>query len=65
MSPELASSWIHEEEIKRERKQRRGKLPDAIVGKERVVEFGGAYKKEKLARFHKFCGARGFDYEVW
>lgn len=63
--PELAASWVHEEEIKRERKQRRGKLPDALIGKDRVVEFGGAYKKEKLIAFHKFCEARGFDYEVW
>ncbi len=64
-SPELAASWVHEEEIKRERKQRRGKLPDAFVGKNRVVEFGGAYKKEKLMAFHKFCEARHYDYEVW
>jgi hypothetical protein len=64
MSPEAASTWIHEEEIKKERKQRKGKLPDALVGKDRVVEFGGAYKKEKLIRFHKFCVARGFDYEM-
>lgn len=63
--PELAASWVHEEEIKRERKQRRGKLPDAFVGKNRVIEFGGAYKKEKLMAFHKFCKERHFDYEVW
>lgn len=64
-SPELAASWVHEEEIKSERKQRRGKLPDAFVGRSRVVEFGGAYKKDKLMAFHKFCEARKYDYEVW
>ena len=63
--PELAASWVHEEEIKAERKQRKGKLPDALIGKNRVIEFGGAYKKEKLMGFHKFCESRGFDYEVW
>ena len=63
--PEMAASWVHEEEIKRERRQRRGKLPDAVVLKNRVVEFGGAYKKSKLMAFHKFCELRNFDYEVW
>jgi hypothetical protein len=65
VSPGIAASWVHEEEIKRERRQRKGKLPDALVGKSRVVEFGGAYKKEKLISFHKFFEAKGFDYEVW
>ena len=65
LEPTVAKSWIYEAQIKNERKQRRGKLPDAIVEKTRVIEFGGAYKKEKLAAFHKFCEAKGFDYEVW
>lgn len=63
--PQLAASWVHEEEIKKERRQRRGKLPDAFVAKNRVVEFGGAYKRAKLIAFHKFCEARSFDHEVW
>jgi len=63
--PEAAKSWIHEAQIKSERRQSRGKLPDAIVQKTRVIEFGGAYKKAKLAAFHKYCEAKGFDYEVW
>lgn len=63
--PELAASWVHEEELRRDRKQRRGKLPDALVNKKRVIECGGAYKKEKLIGFHKYCEAQGFDYEVW
>jgi len=64
-SPELAASWVHEEEIKRERKQRKGKLPDALISKTKVIEFGGAYKKQKLMAFHKYCEAQGFEYEVW
>lgn len=64
-APDLASSWVHEAQIKSEQKQRRGKLPDAIVSKRCVIEFGGAYKKQKLAAFHKFCEGKHFDYEVW
>ncbi len=64
-APDLASSWVHEAQIKREQKQRRGKLPDAIVNKRRVIEFGGAHKKPKLVSFHKFCEEKHFDYEVW
>ncbi len=64
-APTLAAGWIHEEEIKRDRKQRRGKLPDALVCKQRVIEFGGAYKKNKLISFHRFCEARNLEYEVW
>ena len=63
--PALCASWVHEEEIKRDRKQRRGRVPDAVVNKSKVVEFGGAYKKEKLLLFHKFCEGRGLEYEVW
>jgi hypothetical protein len=64
-SPALAASWIHEEEIRRERRQRRGKLPDAIINKQHVIEFGGAYKKSKLIAFHQFCQSGEFEYEVW
>ncbi len=65
ISPLLTKSWIHEEEIKRDRKQRKGKLPDAMIGSRRVIEFGGAYKKAKLMAFHSFCESRGWEYEVW
>jgi hypothetical protein len=61
----IAATWVSEAQIKNERRQRKGKLPDAIVEKTRVVEFGGAYKKQKLLGFHKFCEAKGFEYEVW
>lgn len=64
-APDIAATWVSEAQIKSERKQRRGKVPDAIVLKRRVIEFGGAYKKQKLLGFHKFCEASNFDYEVW
>jgi len=63
--PDIAATWVHEAQIKSERRQRRGRLPDGIVDKTRVIEFGGAYKKQKLAAFHKFCEGKNFDYEVW
>jgi hypothetical protein len=65
LEPVLSTCWVHEEEIKKERRNRWGKLPDALVGKRRVVEFGGAYKKHKLIAFHRFCEASGLEYEVW
>jgi hypothetical protein len=65
LQPELVGSWVHEEELRRDRKDRRGKVPDAMVGKHRVIECGGAYKTKKLIGFHRFCEARGYEYEVW
>ncbi len=63
---ELASSWIHEEEIKAERESRLGKLPDAVLGSTgKIIEFGGAYKKAKLVAFHEYCQAKCQEYEVW
>jgi hypothetical protein len=64
--PELAASWMHEEEIKAGRSSRKEKLPDAILRKSgKVVEFGGAYRKAKLVAFHEYCAAKGLAYEVW
>ena len=43
-------------------------LPDAIIrtaGSQRAVEFGGAYGKAKLERFHRFCESQDLSYEVW
>lgn len=65
LQPEQVSSWVHEDELRRERNGRCGKVPDAMVGKARVVECGGAYKTRKLIAFHQFCEARGYKYEVW
>lgn len=65
--PALAAFWLHEEEIRKSRDTRIGKLPDAIIsGHRKVIECGGSsYKAEKLEAFHKYCEAKGFDYEVW
>lgn len=65
LQPELVGSWVHEEDLRRDRKDRRGKVPDAMVGKSSVIECGGAYKTRKLIGFHRFCEARGYEYEVW
>lgn len=65
LSPALITSWVHEEEIRRDRKQQSGKVPDAVLNRQKVIEFGGAYKKAKLLAFHKFCESRNLEYEVW
>ncbi|BDC49791.1 hypothetical protein F183_A21070 [Bryobacterales bacterium F-183] len=65
-APELAARWIHEEEFKERRRNRSGKVPDAVLGMDgKIVEFGGAYKKKKLQGFHEYCQALGREYEVW
>lgn len=63
-SPEDAACWMHEDEIKKERDAKGGKLPDAVLchtGK--VIEFGGAYKKAKLEAFHNYCLLQGVEYQ--
>jgi len=67
-SPELALGWIFEERLRGERKQRRERLPDALLrngASEKIIEFGGAYPKEKLRAFHRYCSDRELPYEVW
>jgi len=67
--PAQAEAWLSEELIRRTRPDRRGeKLPDALVemnGRKHVVEFGGAYSKDKLKRFHGFCRWKRYSYEIW
>ena len=78
--PDLACSWISEDQIKYERKvmrpedrrthasNARGKLPDAILRLSsgvRAIEFGGAYGKDKLQAFHSYCKEHSFPYEIW
>lgn len=67
--PVQAEAWLSDELIRRTRPDRRGeKLPDALVelnGKQHVVEFGGAYSKDKLKRFHGFCRWKRYSYEIW
>jgi hypothetical protein len=67
-TPHLARHWESEAEIVEQRGNVSEKLPDAILalptGK-RVIEFGGAYAKEKLQAFHQYCAQNELPYEVW
>jgi len=67
-TPHLARKWSSEAVNLRSRADRREKLPDAIVSdgrSKRIVEFGGAYAKGKLASFHAYCADKHTAYEVW
>ena len=48
---------------------KRAKLPDAIVsspeGNSVFVEFGGAYRSERVRRVHEHCAGCGLSYELW
>jgi hypothetical protein len=71
--PALLPFWIFEEQVKAERRRARGnafgeKLPDVLLRTEtvtRVIEFGGAYSKDKLIAFHSYCKDRSLSYELW
>jgi hypothetical protein len=78
--PDLVRNWVFEEQVKAERKRastpgvlRYGgdtnqKLPDAFlrsISGTKVIEFGGAYGKDKLASFHAYCKEHSFSYEIW
>ena len=63
----ITAQWVSEEGL-RQSKQAGEKLPDAMLRTpqgERVIEFGGAYSKEKLALFHIYCLEKAFPYELW
>lgn len=70
--PEVLKHWTFEEQVKAERRRAKTppglKLPDAFLRLPegtRVVEFGGAYSKEKLLAFHGYCKEYLFPYEIW
>ena len=67
--PVAAAHWCSEEQIRRERVHLDERVPDAIVRipgtPPRVVEFGGAYKKQKLEAFHDYCELESLAYEIW
>lgn len=66
--PKAAEHWVSEEEVRRSRQRRSEKVPDARVdapGNGWIVEFGGAYSKEKLTHFHSYCSYKASAYEVW
>lgn len=66
--PEEAECWVPEAQIYAERWGMGERLPDALIrgrdgGIERVVEFGGSYRKQKLQAFHReMCE---IPYEIW
>ena len=64
--PERARAWISEDKLAPSRVHQ--KLPDAIIrlpAGDLVVEFGGAYRPERLLRIHEDCVGRGIAYELW
>lgn len=67
--PETAASWITEDLLPRP--ERAGeKLPDAVLKDStgrivRVIEFGGAYDARRVSKFHVFCAAHGYPYDLW
>lgn len=68
-APKLASAWIGEDVLAPYRKGQ--KLPDAVISaspSERpllVLEFGGAYDRERVQAFHADCRDRGLPYQLW
>lgn len=63
----ITAQWISEEGL-RQQKQAGEKLPDAILRTplgDRVIEFGGAYSREKLRLFHDYCREKALPYELW
>ncbi len=78
--PALIKHWVFEEQVKAERKRAARsaerlyvsdageKLPDAFLRSPsgtKVIEFGGAYGKDKLQAFHAYCKEHSFPYEIW
>ncbi len=64
----LASTWLSEEFLARQRPKRRGKVPDAMVSHNHhplIIEFGGAYAAPKLREFHDYCASQNWPYEIW
>jgi hypothetical protein len=69
VDPTTAAAWISEDRLPRP--ERPGeKLPDAVLKDPagriyRVIEFGGAYDARRVSKFHTFCAAHGYPYELW
>ena len=67
--PDEAKNWIGEDEIASHRRGQ--KLPDAVIAlraddrPQLVLEFGGAYDKDRLIEFHFDNQQRGLPYEIW
>lgn len=66
--PEQVKRWVSEAAILRSRDGSSEKLPDAVIEFDsgpQVVEFGGAYSKEKVQSFHDYCSENSLPYELW
>jgi len=67
--PEKALRWIGEDAVAPHRRGQ--KLPDAIIAHaaderpQLVLEFGGAYDKDRLIDFHADNEERELPYEIW
>ena len=66
--PDLASLWVGEDSVIPLNEHE--KRPDAVLLNEakeilRVVEFGGAYKADRVQAVHDFCWQRNLPYELW
>lgn len=59
------TTWISEDLLP---PVRRGKLPDAIIrtgSGDLFIEFGGAYRADRVKRVHCHCAQAGLPYELW
>lgn len=69
--PAAAEQWCSEEILARRSRPRPGeKLPDAVLCNALgepffVVEFGGSYGADRVAKLHRYCEERGLAYELW
>ena len=70
-NPAAAAHWCSEEKLRETRGGKpdgeRRHLPDAVVTrpKRTAIEFGGAYRVDKLQSFHDYCEGVGLPYEMW
>ncbi len=66
--PELATLWVGEDTVVAD--SAGAKRPDALLRGEhgkvlRVVEFGGAYKPNRVQALHEHCLEQNHPYEIW
>jgi hypothetical protein len=68
VAPEWATAWRGEDLFAHTRHGE--KIPDAFIvdANEQVtwvIEFGGAYDRERLRAFHADCASRRVSYQIW
>ena len=64
--PARAASWVPEDLFDPEEID--GFVPDAVVregDRPTLIEFAGAYKKERLQKLHESCERAALPYELW